>query len=262
MNMGVLDALIISEEYREQVYSLDPGVCDKYIFSDVSHVKENLTQVLDVDNGEQDILLYHSISNILSAIGFGSREEQSGHSWIDREGNYRIGVLEGTVTKEYKARFIGARAREEYRKSKIEELTVLCEQEEKEIRMLEEAIVQNEERRNRLQREWLEFPKEDDLKTAAKALAECEYKLEISVRQLGEQQIITEKERKNLDQIRIKVRELCSKAYLTPRLELFVQTLDGLRNYKELLASLQVLWGNYQNGLRFVESQEAYLEEL
>ena len=96
----------------------------------------------------------------------------------------------------------------------------------------------------------------------AKALAECEYKLEISVRQLGEQQIITEKERKNLDQIRIKVRELCSKAYLTPRLELFVQTLDGLRNYKELLASLQVLWGNYQNGLRFVESQEAYLEEL
>ena len=101
--------------------------------------------------------------------------------------------------------------------------------------------MQNEERRNRLQREWLEFPKEDDLKTAAKALAECEYKLEISVRQLGEQQIITEKERKNLDQIRIKVRELCSKAYLTPRLELFVQTLDGLRNYKELLASLQVL---------------------
>ena len=86
--------------------------------------------------------------------------------------------------------------------------------------------------------------------------------MEISVRQLGEQQIITEKERKNLDQIRIKVRELCSKAYLTPRLELFVQTLDGLRNYKELLASLQVLWGNYQNGLRFVESQEAYLEEL
>ena len=61
------------------------------------------------------------------------------------------------------------------------------------------------------------------------------------------------------DRIRIKVRELCSKAYLTPRLELFVQTLDGLRNYKELLASLQVLWGNYQNGLRFVESQEAYL---
>ena len=61
-----------------------------------------------MDNGEQDILLYHSISNILSCNRIGSREEQSGHSWIDREGNYRIGVLEGTVTKEYKARFIGA----------------------------------------------------------------------------------------------------------------------------------------------------------
>ena len=56
--MGVLDALIISEEYRENVLALDSGVCDKYIFSDVSHVQENLNNVLDVDNGEHDILLY------------------------------------------------------------------------------------------------------------------------------------------------------------------------------------------------------------
>ena len=80
--MGVLDALIISEEYRENVLALDSGVCDKYIFSDVSHVQENLNSVLDVDNGEHDILLYQSISNILSSIGFGRKTEQ-GTSWID-----------------------------------------------------------------------------------------------------------------------------------------------------------------------------------
>ena len=40
LQMGVLDALIISEEYRENVLALDSGVCDKYIFSDVSHVQE------------------------------------------------------------------------------------------------------------------------------------------------------------------------------------------------------------------------------
>ena len=40
---------------------------------------------------------------------------------MDTGGNYRIGVLEGTVTGTYEARFIGAGARENYRRQKIEE---------------------------------------------------------------------------------------------------------------------------------------------
>lgn len=119
--MGILDALIISEEYRDKVLELDCGVCDRYIFGDVSHVRENLTKVLDVDNGENDILFYQKISGILSSIGFGRSNDQ-GRTWIDERGNYRLGVLEGTVTGEYHARFIGIRAREQYRKEKIEEL--------------------------------------------------------------------------------------------------------------------------------------------
>ena len=78
--------------------------------------------------GENDILFYQNISNILSAIGFGDTHAEHGDSWIDANGNYRIGVLEGTITGEYQARFIGVRAREKYRKEKIEELTGLCEQ--------------------------------------------------------------------------------------------------------------------------------------
>lgn len=262
LNMGVLDALIISEEYREQVLALDAGICDKYIFSDVSHVKENLTQVLAVDNGDQDILLYQSISNILSSIGFGNHNQQDGHSWIDRNGNYRIGVLEGTVTKEYKARFIGVSAREEYRKNKIEELTGILEHKENALLLLEEDLNKYEDRKALLKDEWEHFPKEDDLKTAAKSLSEWEYKLGLAVRRMGEQQALTEKERKLLDQIRIRVRELCSKAFLAPRFDLFVQVQDSLNCYKDLLSGLQISWGNYQNSLRFAESQKEYLEEL
>ena len=76
--------------------------------------------------------------------------------------------------------------------------------------MLEEAIVQMRKKEQASER-MVGVPKEDDLKTAAKALAECEYKLEISVRQLGEQQSLRKKKGKNLDQIRIKVRELVQK---------------------------------------------------
>ena len=109
LEMGILDALIVPKEYREQVYALDKGVCDRYLFSDVAHVRESLQEVLEVENGENDILFYQNISNILSAIRFGDTHAEHGESWIDANGNYRIGVLEGTITGEYQARFIGVR---------------------------------------------------------------------------------------------------------------------------------------------------------
>ena len=261
LQMGVLDALIISEEYRENVLALDSGVCDKYIFSDVSHVQENLNSVLDVDNGEHDILLYQSISNILSSIGFGRKTEQ-GTSWIDEQGNYRLGVLEGTVTGEYRARFIGVGAREQYRREKIEELESLCRETKQQVAEIKAALEKNQLRLEQLQKEWTEFPKDEDLKTAAKELADWEYRLELAVRRVGEQQALTEKERKKLDEIRVKVRELCGKCYLSPRLDLFAAVLESLYRYKELLSDLQVAYGKYQNGIRYVESQREYREGI
>ncbi len=260
---GVLDALVVPEEYREKVYELDKGVCDRYIFSDVQHVRQNLQEVLEVDNGENDILLYHNISNILSAIGYGQESaERGGGSWIDQDGNYRLGVLEGTVTKEYQARFIGVRAREKFRKEKIEELTAACGQLEKTVNELKMRLEENKSRIEQARAEWEHFPKDEDLKTAAKALADKEYALEQKNKRLWEQQALAEKERAALDEIRIKVREICGKCYLPPRLDTFTQALKSLYRYKELLAELQVLHGNYQNGRRYIESRREYLEEV
>ena len=197
--MGVLDALIVPEEYREQIYALDTGVCDKYLFSDVAHVRQNLEDVLEVDNGENDILLYQKISNILSAIGFGGKEAERGNSWIDAEGNYRLGVLEGTVTKEYQARFIGVHAREKYREEKIEELAELCNQIRDRKKKLEIQLEENKKRTEKLQAEWKAFPGDEDLKIAAKEFSDREYKLELKNKKLWEQQELTAKERKELD---------------------------------------------------------------
>ncbi len=263
LEMGALDALIVPEEYREQVYALDAGVCDRYIFSDVRHVGQNLQEVLEVDNGENDILFYHTISNILSAIGYGEESEERGSgSWIDEDGNYRIGVLEGTITKEYQARFIGVRAREKFRMEKIEELKEACARLENTVNGLKKRLEENKGRTEQARAEWEHFPKEDDLKTAAKALADREYALEQKNKKLWEQQELAEKERAALDAVRIKVREICGKCYLPPRLDTFTQAFTSLHRYKELLTQLQVAHGNFQNGRRYAESQKEYLEEV
>ena len=40
--VGILDALIVPEEYREQVLATDPGMCDRYLFGDGKKTGESI----------------------------------------------------------------------------------------------------------------------------------------------------------------------------------------------------------------------------
>ena len=106
------------------------------------------------------------------------------------------------------------------------------------------------------------IPGRGRLKTAAKEFSDREYKLERKNKRLWEHQELAEKERKALDEVRIRVREICGKCYLSPRLDLFTQAFLALHRYKEILSQLQVAHGKYQNSLRYIMSQRDYLEEL
>lgn len=259
LHMGVLDALIIPEEYRTQVFAMDGGVCDKYIFGDAVRVRENIGNILEVDNGENDILLYQRISNVLSSIGF---ENEDADTRIDKNGNYKLGILEGTVTGGYRARFIGARARERYKLEQIEILECLCRNKKTEIAVIETNFQKNKQRSEILENEWADFPSENDLKTASKALADSEYGLELAIKRVGSQQILVENERKTLDKIRLKVRELCEKCYLLPRMDVFVEALKALRSYNELFSKLQIVFSQYKSSCRYVTDQSEYIEEI
>lgn len=281
LSMGVLDALVVSEEYRDEIYAMEAGLCDKYIFTDVETVKDNLMEVLQIDNEDNDILLYQSISRALSSIGwkdgqFGESDtgeagqtanDRPGRSalpaaWIKRTGGYRLGVLEGTVTKEYTAHFIGAQSRERYRQEKIKEWTAICEELARKDDEISEALQANRGRMEILRQEWNRFPAVDDLKTAAKSCADSEYVLEQRNSDVRRWQEETEKQRKELDNVRMEAREICKKAYLTPRLDVFIDALEVLRKYKESLANIQVSHGHYQNSLRYMQMQKEYLEEI
>lgn len=260
LQMGILDALLVSADDREKILEMDEGLCDRYLFSDVAHVKQSLLEVLDVDNGAQDILFYQRVSHILSSIGYACRD--AGSTCVDTGGNYRIGVLEGTVTGTYEARFIGAGARENYRRQKIEELEELLLKLQKEEAGYQQELEAIKEKNRKLETEWKTYPSEQDLKVAAKEFAKKEYQLELLSSRLGEIRERTEKERKKLEELRFQVREICGKCYLTPRLDVFQSAQTALGNYRNGLMKVQIAHGNYRNGMRYVRSQEEYLETI
>ena len=240
LHMGILDALIVPEEYREQALALDAGVCDRYIFSDAAYVRNNIMDFLDVDNEEGDILLYQNVSRILTAIGWKEQDEETisesiekNRTWIDKRGNYGIGIIEGTVTKNYTPCFIGAYAREQYRIKKIQELEAECRRLEDTIQIAEDEITQLKQRKSCLETEWKSFPKEQDLKVAAKELEKKTNILEEIECKVQIQKGIVEKERKSLDAVRLRVQEVCQKCYLPPRLDVFTEAEESLTEYKE-----------------------------
>ena len=47
--MGILDALVIGEEYKEQVLAMDEGCCDKYLFVQRQRTERSILDVLELN---------------------------------------------------------------------------------------------------------------------------------------------------------------------------------------------------------------------
>ena len=105
-------------------------------------------------------------------VSSASNESSCGNTWIDDSGHYRLGVLEGTSSGAYEARFIGTAARERFRQKKIEELKNLVNELSEEIITIKESITALKDRLQQLEQEWNNFPDERDLKVAAKEYAD------------------------------------------------------------------------------------------
>lgn len=258
--MGVLDALIISDEYRDQVLALDGGVCDRYIFTDVETVKQNLNQALDVDNGENDILLYQRISHILSAIGWQSTD--AGAAAVDDDGHYKIGIIEGNITKNYEAKFIGAAAREKYRRQKIDEISCQCSELASDVQQWEKKLGDIRKEAAALLEVWQQFPEDGDLKVAAGEYARAVYRLDLTEDKIRQQRAQTDEAAKLLEDIRKEAAKACGKCYLPHRMDTVCQTAAALIQYREQLTKLQLHYGKYANGLEYIKIRQEYLEEL
>lgn len=263
-SMGILDALIVPAEYREAVQKLDKGVCDRYIFGDVARIKNNLLEWLDVDNGESDILRYQSVSAVLSAIGIYERSIQDGvgSTWIDEYGNYKTGIVEGTITGEYTACYIGVRARERFRMEQIAQLENQLLEKHMQLGKCNEKILEYTGNMHALEEEWKAFPQDKDLRMVAKELDMHHAELERIRRELEKLREQLQCLKAELDRIEVRVREICSKCYLTARLDIFVDVLKALDNYHGLLTQLQLSHGKYRIGIQILHSLNENLLEL
>ena len=113
LKMGILDALVIDEQYKEQVLHLEQGCEDHYLFSCKNGQKDiqsecSLLDVLELNEEVNDIFSNQRLTGILGSIAYDNESMIA----VAEDGTYRMGVLAGTVTGEYEAGYLGTKARE------------------------------------------------------------------------------------------------------------------------------------------------------
>ena len=280
LEMGILDALVIDEQYREQVLKADPGCADRYLFVEPHYAEHSLLDVLDLNDSINDIFFNQRITGILGNIVFCGKEtadtEASGSeaqkgpgekanrvtgklgssmTAVYSDGSYQIGVLKGTVSGEHEAGFIGARARERNRQAKIASCRELLAENEQRQKELEGELTVLKQRETRLDEEYEKLPGDEDMREAWNMLSEAARIVE-RMRAEGER-LEQELVRVGgfLKELKRQAGEIAGKLYLTCSLDAFLRADAAASDYGQNLSRLKA-------GHELFLQIHAHLEEL
>ena len=241
LEMGILDALIVDAANKDEVLSLDPGCCDKYIFADVKYQNHNIGKMLSVSEEYNDIFVSPKISSALGGIGI----DENSDTFICEDGSYGIGVIKGTVSGDYQAKYIGKASRARYRESQIAVLTEQIANARQQMDDLDEKINSCKRSMQTIDEEYRKVPDETALHEITEAIIDLN-------QQLGQQmkviQSLTDRLRLLTDEIKQLLEQakvIADDINLDCRLETFKAGRQEIKDYYNSLRNLKADYAGY-----------------
>ncbi|MGN0360046.1 MAG: TIGR02680 family protein [Hominisplanchenecus sp.] len=258
LHMGILDALIIEEAYREQVLAMEEGCCDRYLFVQKQRAEKSILDVLELNDAVNDIFLNQRVTGILGNISY----DGEGITSISRQGTYQIGVLTGTVTGEYEAGFLGTRAREQNRLAKIAACKAAMEALTGQLAVLQEEARELEERLHRLTYEYEAFPGEEDLREAFRMLTDGRRE----VQRMKEEGLRMEEQLREMTKVLQEMKKealgIAEKLYLDCTLEVFQRADRAAQTYGRYFYQLRSGHELYLQMVSHLQDLDERMEDL
>lgn len=251
--MGMLDAVIVPSNYEEKVLAFRDGMRDTYIFGDITRVKESIGRLLEISDEVEDIVFYQELASVLKAVA----TDREGQNWIDEEGRFCLGLLKGTITHRYEAKYIGVRAREQYRQARIQEIQQELEAWEEKVFQTREAVEENRKDILKLKAEYEAYPSEWEVKEAVKDLSEILDQIDRLQKEIKERELAVSRIQKELSEAELAAAENSKKLYLKSDLSIYKEARTEALDYYNQVGSLELL---HQSYLHMVESA-AVLED-
>lgn len=258
LNMGILDALVVEEQYREQVLTQAAGCEERYLFVQPYQPERSLLDVLELNDEVNNIFSNQRLTGILSNIAY----EDSGVVSIRKDGSYQLGIINGTITGEYEAGLLGVRARERNRLAKIAECEKQIEELSGEISKLQEENERLETRKIVLQQEYNNLPDDKESRQTCQKMEniirEIE-RIEQEKRRLEEKISIL---RENLREKKEGAYEIAKKLYLDCTYPVFEQAASAADEYDRQLLQLSSAHEMYLRSSQTIRTLEDQLENL
>lgn len=259
MHMGILDALVVDEQFKDQVLALDKGCCDRYLFAGGHGCGRSLLDVLEMNDLVDNLFIHQQIINILQSISFG---EEDAVICAGADGIYRMGPVTGTVTGCHEAGFLGTRAREENRQAKIRQCTAAMEELSDETKQMEEQCETLKSHILRLEQEYGQLPDDRDLRVAWNMLCEARHmadRLEKETKSVEDElRTVTE----SLRALREEALAIAGKLYLSCSLDVFIQAREAAADYVRHFYQLKTLHDLYLQIIRHLEELNERQKDL
>ncbi|MGD9678306.1 MAG: SbcC/MukB-like Walker B domain-containing protein [Vulcanibacillus sp.] len=249
LEMGLLDALVIPEKYKESVFQIDGNVCDKYIFADPNYLSYELSQIMHTDKNYGE--LSSNLDDVLKSVLV---DEAKNSTFISNDGIYGLGILRGKITGNYKPKFIGVTARKQFREEKLIELAAELNNlinEKNELQAEMNSLLNKQET---IIVEGDNFPSENELNHSKNILIEAKQKLSKSVEELAQANRQLEEAKKEVIVIKEKCYHACEKIFIEPKNhDTFSDAIKTANEYsfnlKDLISE-HTLYLNFNNNLK------------
>lgn len=265
IRIGILDAIVVSKDYKETVLNSDIGNCDNYIFVDNKKVKlteNDISKLLFVDeknNTKIDSNFNEMINNVLKSIIL---NEDSLNTSISLNGDFNIGIVTGNVSKHYTCKFIGETSRANNKLDTIKNIKLEIEEIEIKLANIQIDIESVNKKIKYLNDEYLNIPNVKDIVVAANFVKNYETELkkiilETEIQQKKEKSII-----ENVQAIKEKLYNFSKEITLKLNLENFDKTLENISDYKSHLSELEIEHNKYILEHDFIKSKEEALDDI
>ncbi len=236
MDMGLLNALIVPEKYRELLMEMEEDTGEKYIFPNPQFYAYELSTLLKPVAPEAGDITAEEIDDALKSIML---DKQEGLAYLNESGEFGMGILNGKTTSCYTPKFIGVEARKRHKLEKIQELEQQIEAIDKRLEQEEQKISLLETKLVGLNAELDDFPGKVDLETAYEMVYSARLDLESKLRDFGIKEDYAEKAHHALKEIREQVRELTAKSQITVNLEAYEEADQDAAKYRDMLGILE-----------------------
>jgi uncharacterized protein (TIGR02680 family) len=236
-DMGLLDALIIPQKYLSNLPTTAENAGDRYITPNPQFFKQDLSMLLRPIVPKDGEITFEDIDNVLRSI---LMDDKSSGAYVNEEGEYCIGLVQGKTTKTAVPKFLGVEARKLYRQQLIDALI----QEIAEIKLAideQDVIISEWKRKVKLLEKELEaFPGREDIEAALGMLDAAEKMLKARESEVGRRQAASDKLYGELKSVRDKVRELTYGLHIPLTLEDYEEAENNAGVYRDKLSGLEM----------------------